>query len=165
MTPFFTNLKKLKLELLAFPLLALRSIFLVGLVALTVTGCGRGARDSLLLTGLRDRPDESKIQTNDVLAIPKDDRVVAPNAPTQISVKRSNVFKVNSILFGEDIASDEAERQLDMAEQNAFTPTEAQLLKHAYGVTAGQTANAASRSPEKERKWWQIRIPKVFGRN
>jgi len=140
-----------------------RTFVLVFLLSLTVAGCGRGLRDSLLLTGIRNKPDESKIQVNDVLLIPEDDRVVAPNAPTQASSKRSQAFQVNTILFGEKIAEDEANRQLELAKKNEYTPAEAQLLKHAYRVSANASSDAISQSTEDKRPWWKLRVPKLFG--
>ena len=139
----------------------LRTFILAVLLSVTLSGCGMGWRDSLLLTGIRKKPDESKIQINEILVLPEDDRVVAPNAPTQGSVKRSQNFKVNTILFGQEIAEEEATRQLEIAKQNEYTPSEAQLLKHAYSFSA----NGTSQVTEEKRPWWKLRVPKLFNRD
>ena len=137
------------------------TLLLLTFAMTTITGCGKGMRDSLLLTGLRDKPDETKVQVNEVLVIPGDDRVVAPNTQTVASVKRSDTYAVNTILFGEDVAEDEVARQLQVNRANEYTPAEAQLLQHAYGVSA----NTSSQITEEKRPWWKISVPKIFGKN
>ena len=64
-------------------------------------------------------------------------------------------------LIGEDVAEDEVARQLQVNRANEYTPAEAQLLQHAYGVSA----NTSSQITEEKRPWWKISVPKIFGKN
>lgn len=119
----------------------------IAVAALSLMACA-GARDSLLLTGLRDKPDEYAVTVNQPLVIPQDDRLLSPGTLSEGSVTRTHAYEVNSILFDQDTANGIVGRQLRPA---PITPAEAHLrqIANRAGTASATTAPVASPVP-----WW-----------